>query len=182
MPMSHFDIIVIGAGPAGLFAAVNCEQSKKVLILEKKSSPGKKFLLSGSGQCNLTHAGNIKDFLSHYGLSRRFLKHALFSFTNSDLLSFFKKKGSSFFLDKNDKYFPESLKASELLHHLTREISSKKIEIKLSAAVNSVVNKDGNFIIKSGSNIYTSSKVIIATGGKSFPVTGSSGAVKYRRA
>jgi predicted flavoprotein YhiN len=93
------DLLVIGAGPAGLFSAIQAaenNQNKNILILEKNSSAGKKLLISGSGQCNLTHAGDIADFFDHYGNNSNFLLGPLYSFNNQDLMHFFKKRGISF--------------------------------------------------------------------------------------
>ena len=87
-----YDVIIVGAGPAGLFAAANIE-NKKVLILEKNKTPGKKLLLSGAGQCNYTNNCDIDDFFEKYGDKGRFIKPALYNFTNQDTIDFFKKRG-----------------------------------------------------------------------------------------
>jgi predicted flavoprotein YhiN len=80
-----YDIIIIGAGPAGLFSALTLSGSgKKILVLEKNSSAGKKLLLSGSGQCNLTHSGEVDSFFSKYGTKSNFIKPAILNFSNRD--------------------------------------------------------------------------------------------------
>ena len=92
--MVQYDVVVIGAGPAGLFCALQAAlPGHRVLLLEKNSDPGAKLLLSGSGQCNITHDGEIRDFLSHYGDHGKQVKPALFGFTNRDLIEFFRKRG-----------------------------------------------------------------------------------------
>jgi hypothetical protein len=97
---SHFPVIIIGAGPAGLFAAANI-QSSQTLLLEKKESPGRKLLISGTGQCNFTHAGAMSDFKNHFGDNYQFLRKALKSFTNQDAIEFFKAKGVNCITDPN---------------------------------------------------------------------------------
>ena len=91
--MKKYDLIITGAGPAGLFCAISAAESgiKKILILEKNSSPGKKFLLSGSGQCNITHSGTVSSFTKCYGEAGNFVKPALSSFTPDNLIEFLEK-------------------------------------------------------------------------------------------
>jgi predicted flavoprotein YhiN len=98
------DLIIIGAGPAGLFCAIKAagfihdkntknKLNGRIIVLEKKGMPGRKLLISGSGRSNITHNGDIQEFFSHYGEHGRFLRPALLSFTNKDLVSFFAEKG-----------------------------------------------------------------------------------------
>lgn len=82
------DVIIIGGGPAGLFTALNIKKDKNVLLLEKMESPGRKLLMSGSGQCNITHTGDIQEFSNHYGDNHRFLRTPLRTFSNQDLFGF----------------------------------------------------------------------------------------------
>ena len=84
-----YDLIIIGAGAAGLFAGASLPFSVNGLILEKKSSPGRKLLMSGSGQCNLTHEGSIKDFISHYGSDGAKIRPILYRFNNQSVMDFF---------------------------------------------------------------------------------------------
>ena len=92
--MTPFDVIVVGAGPAGLFCAIQAaREGLGVLLLEKNPAPGKKLLISGSGHCNITHDGPVKDFLAHYGKAGDFLKPALMTFSNTELVDFFEDHG-----------------------------------------------------------------------------------------
>ena len=174
--MMHYDIIVIGAGPAGLFAAISAPKNRRILILEKQQKPARKLLISGNGQANLTHTGSVSDFLSRYGKEgKRFIKHSLFSFSNQDLLNFFGERGVKFISDKNGKYFPASLNAGELLSVLLSEIKARNIKLQLDSPVVSVTNKENIFEIQTEHELYKAEKVLITTGGKSYPTTGSSG-------
>lgn len=176
--MQTYDIIVIGSGPAGLFTAINSSiKNKKVLILERNSSAGKKLLISGAGQCNLTHKGSIDDFLNYYGDNGRFLKHSLFNYTNDDLLDFFKKRGLDFTSNEDGKIFPNTLKAFDVLNILLEECKKKKVDIKYDQRVE-IVNYDEEnsyFSIKAKKQEYKSKYLVIATGGKSYNSTGSTG-------
>lgn len=171
-----YDLIVVGAGPSGLFCAINSMQKgKKILIMEKKSSPGHKLLISGSGQCNITHDGNIQDFLDHFGDHGRFLRPALLGFKNSDLISFFGERGLKMIREKGDKIFPETLQARDVLNILTGQCQELGIEIKCNQAVKSIARNEDGFLVGCESSSYRSKLLVIATGGCSYPATGSSG-------
>ncbi|MEJ6949993.1 BaiN/RdsA family NAD(P)/FAD-dependent oxidoreductase [Natronospora cellulosivora (SeqCode)] len=176
------DTIVIGAGPAGLFTAIQASsKNQKIIVLEKNPTAGKKLLITGAGQCNLTQEGKIKEFLDHYGDNYRFLRQALYKFSNENLLLFFKERGIDFVSTEKGKIFPSSYKAKDILNVLLNECKKKGIEIKLSESVKEVKvsekkkNEDHRFYIKSSKEEYKSKYLVIATGGKSYPTTGSSG-------
>lgn len=166
-------MIVIGTGPAGLFAAANIK-NKKVLILEKNKEIGKKLLVSGTGQCNLTHDGKIYEFFDKYGDKKNYMKKILKRFTNDEAINFFEEKGLEFIKDKNGKYFPKSLKAKDVLNILIDEISKNGHEIKTDSKVVKIA-KEGNFRVFTKEEEYNSKAVLIATGGKSYPRLGTSG-------
>jgi len=174
----HYDLIIVGAGPSGLFCGINAMQKgKRILILEKKSSPGHKLLISGSGQCNITHGGNIQDFLDHFGdhSHGRFLRPALLGFTNSDLISFFKGLGLGMVLEKGRKVFPETMRARDVLNILIVQCRELGIEIKCNQAVKSITRNEEGFLVGCMGCSYQSRLLVIATGGCSYPATGSSG-------
>lgn len=169
-------VIVIGGGPAGLFAAINCAAKDiEVKILEKTDSPGKKLLITGSGQCNLTHSGDIRDFLSHYYESERFLKHSLLTYKNIDLMTFFKNHNLPLTETERGKIFPKSLKAKDVLSTLLKTCKLKNISIHSSSRVKNISKNRNGFIVETEDNIFKSDAVVIATGGKSYPWTGSTG-------
>ena len=171
----EIDLIIIGAGPAGLFTAANIKNKKHVLVLEKNGSPGKKLLISGSGHCNMTHAGDINEFFQHYGANSSFLKIALKQFSNNDLIAFFREKGLGAMIDKNGKVFPRTGNARDVLDILINQCKSHKVAINYNEAVSQVAVKDGRFWLQTKTNEYYCTNLLIATGGKSYPSSGSSG-------
>ncbi|RQD72603.1 MAG: aminoacetone oxidase family FAD-binding enzyme, partial [Halanaerobium sp. MSAO_Bac5] len=172
------DLIIIGAGPAGLFTAIKAASpDKKILILEKNSTPAKKLLITGSGQCNLTQAGDINDFFKHYGEKENFLKGALYSFDNQALLNFFRERGIEFETREKSKIFPASGKAKDILEVLLKEINQLGIKIQYNQPVKTVDynQNNNNFKVSTINKDYYSDFLVIATGGKSYPNTGSTG-------
>ncbi|WP_432662873.1 NAD(P)/FAD-dependent oxidoreductase [Wukongibacter baidiensis] len=176
--MKNYDVIVVGAGPAGLFAAINSGgENRRVLVLERNASAGKKLLISGAGQCNLTHEGNIKDFLNFYGDNGRFVKHSLFKFTNEDLMNFFRQRGLNFISNENGKIFPETLKASDVLNVLLDECKKRNVDKKYNQRVTDVDydKEKSTFDIKTEKQQYSARYLVVSTGGKSYVNTGSTG-------
>lgn len=174
--IQDYDLIVVGAGPSGLFCAINSfQKGKRILILEKKNSPGHKLLISGSGQCNITHAGEISDFLEHYGDHGRFLRPALLGFTNCDLISFFARSGLGMVQEKEGKVFPESMQSRDVLNVLTAQCRELGIEIKCGQAARSISRIEDGFLVSCTGGRYRSRLLVMATGGCSYPATGSSG-------
>ncbi len=179
----HYDLIIVGAGPSGIFCGINAMLAgKKILILEKKNSPGHKLLISGSGQCNITHDGDIQKFLDHFGDPGRgrFLRPALLGFTNSDLISFFKSKGLEMIREEAGKVFPETRRARDVLNILMEQCREKRVAVRCNQAVmsitrNEVARNESGFLVSCKGGIYRSRLLVIATGGRSYPATGSSG-------
>lgn len=172
--MQEFDLIVVGAGPAGLFCAANVG-SAKVLILEKMKLPGRKLLLAGSGQCNVTHAGSMQDFLSHYGDHGSFVKPALFSFANSDLKTFFESCNVPLIEKDSGKIFPASLAGDDILDALLFACEKNSVEILYEEPVIRIEKSSEKFLVKTDYETYSAKCVVIATGGASYPRTGSNG-------
>jgi predicted flavoprotein YhiN len=244
----RYDFIVIGGGPAGLFAAIRFAEAAqsaaaqaaqaaqadaaqagaaasppKVLVLERKAHPCRKLLLSGSGQCNLTHEGSVEDLLGHYGSSApflgegarkgsgkgsgkdaeaaRFLKPALYACSNTELLSWFSARGLEFEADANGKYFPLSRKASSVLNLLAAEAKRLGVELRGGRRLRKALWEGGGFSLavereEGGEGApypeprsdarsdgqpdppleaYFADRLLLATGGASYPATGSSG-------
>jgi len=173
--INYYDIIIVGAGPGGLFSALNLPKELNTLILEKNSSVGKKLLMSGSGRCNFTHSGNIDEFFLHYGDKNNFVKPSLLGFTNNDLIEYVKKHKIEIVIDKNGKVFPKSQKAKDILDCLIKDCYSNNVNIHLNEKVIEIKKVEDNFVVCSDKNTYKSKFIILATGGKSYPNSGSTG-------
>jgi predicted Rossmann fold flavoprotein len=174
--MEQYDVVVIGAGPAGLFCAIHGVCSKnRILILEKNPDPGKKLLLSGSGQCNITHYGEIRDFLARYGNHGKFLKPALFEFTNTDLIAFFGERGLPMVTDENGKVFPKTRRSDDVLATLLAKCRERGVILHCGEAVTSISWTSDGFEITTTAKVYHSPALVIATGGASYPTSGSTG-------
>ena len=169
-------MVIIGAGPAGLFCAANLA-GLKVCILEKMNLPGRKLLLSGSGQCNITHAGSMGDYAFHFGDASHasFLKPALRALSNTDLLSFFEKRGLSFETTDAGKVFPTTRSADDVLDILLDACDDAGVEILYEERADSVKKDGERFVVSTAYGKYSARCLVVAAGGSSYPKTGSSG-------
>ena len=175
LEMVQYDVAIVGGGPAGLFSAIMCARSGlRVMILEKNKDFGRKLLLTGAGKCNLTQDAPIEDFLERYGKNGKYLKHALLSYTNKDLMDFFIGYGMKFVTGDNGKIFPRSMKAQDILDVLLRECQQHNVQMLTGTTVTNILDDDG-FRIETSNDTYSSKHVIVATGGMSYPHTGSTG-------
>ena len=176
---SIYDLIIIGSGAAGLFAAANVPAGWKTLVLEKTDSPGQKLLLTGSRQCNLTNSEPIKEFLNRYGENGKHLRPVLFPFSNLALMEYFKQNGLPLKIREDGKVFPASMKSIDVLNLLLALCNKRSVTIQYKTAVADIIqsNKadDPGYTIKTADTQFFSKNVLIATGGESYPQTGSDG-------
>ena len=171
-----YALIIIGGGPAGLFCALRAAgNGRKILLLEKNPHVGRKLLLSGSGQCNITHEGDILSFFTHYGDNGRFIKPALLNFQNRDLIEFFCEQELPLVAEPGGKIFPVSRRAATILDVLIRECSARKVDIRCAHPVLGISICEGGFLIRTGRETFIGKHLVIATGGITFPQTGSTG-------
>ncbi|TRZ67048.1 MAG: aminoacetone oxidase family FAD-binding enzyme, partial [Methanothrix sp.] len=172
----EYDLIIVGAGPAGLFCAINAyEKGRKILVLEKKRSPGRKLLVSGSGHCNITHDGDMQAFLDHYGDHGRFIRPAILGFTNRDLISFFEARELAMTRVESGKVFPETMRSEDVLAVLIRECGSGNVQLRCGQRVSSLTRNEDGFGVTAEGCTFRSDLLVIATGGRSYPATGSTG-------
>lgn len=168
-------ILVIGAGPAGLMAAAAA--GKKALLVERNPRPGRKLLLSGSGRCNITHTGEVDDFIRRYGCNGKFLRPALRSFPPEALLDFFKTRGLDFLVREDGKIFPATLKAGDVLRRLVEEVGEDRIMERTRVIGAERIPR--GFLVRIASaemeETILAAKLVLATGGLSYPGTGSTG-------
>ena len=171
-----YDLVVVGAGPAGLFCAINAGLAgMRVLVLEKNASAGRKLLASGSGRCNITNAEASVDFLRRYGEAARFVKPAILGYTNRNLMSFFSDRGVPLVEMNGGKIFPASQSARDILNVLLDEAARCKVEIRYGESIGSMERDGDLFIVRSGNAEFRSRNLLLSTGGKSYPGTGSTG-------
>lgn len=170
------DLIIVGGGAAGLFAAAH-SGSGRVLLLEKNRKTGKKILLTGSGMCNITNSDDPEEFLKHFGNREqtRFLKPALMDLTTADLRRWFEERGLELTQREDGKVFPATLKARSVVELLYREARNRGVEIRTAEAVTAIEKDDKGFQVFTPFESYRSRAVLLTTGGKSYPSTGSDG-------
>ncbi len=170
-----YDVIIVGGGASGLFAAACADLDAKGLILEKTARPGTKLLMSGSGQCNITHAGSIKDFIDCYGDKGKKLRSCLYKYSNLELMDFLGSNGVEVFTREDGKVFPGSMDAHDVLYMLLRKAKKNGFELKCDSEVTGLRRFGDFWELTAGDLTYTTRNVIIATGGCSYPTTGSDG-------
>lgn len=170
-------IIVIGAGPAGMMAAITAAQlGAKVTLLEKKEQPGKKLKITGKGRCNLTSALDMDEFMKGYAGNGRFLYSALNAFSNVDLMDFFRNRGLELVVERGQRVFPISEQAGDVVQVLLKELQQTGVELITSCRVNKIDIIEGRFsAVVTEQGKYFADAVIITTGGLSYPGTGSTG-------
>lgn len=175
---SH-DVLIVGAGPAGLAAAFFAVEhsAKSVCLLDRNREPGRKFLLSGSGQCNVTHGGPIDGFLSRYGDVKkgRFVKAPLLEFDNRATVDFFQRLGVPLFQREDGKIFPVSLRSRDLVAALVSVLNERGVDVRTDCSVESVRRNENGFAVRTDRDLFQVETLILATGGCSYPGTGSTG-------
>lgn len=178
MKQEHFDVIVIGGGASGLMAAGRAaERGKRVLLLEKNTTLGKKLAISGGGRCNITNAEeDVKIFLSHYGASEQFLYSAFAEFGVRETFQFFESQKLPLKVEARKRAFPETERASDVVATLRAYCAHEKVSVRCSASVKKVlVRKSAIESVSVHDATYTADAYILATGGISHPETGSTG-------
>lgn len=177
-------VIIVGGGAAGMMAAVTAaENGKEVELFEKNDKLGKKLFITGKGRCNITNAADIEEFFPAVSSNPKFLYSAFYSFTNSQTIDFFENLGVRTKVERGGRVFPESDHSSDVIRALEREMEQLGVKINLNAEVKELLpgkpDEDGKMIVRgivlsSGKKVYGDA-VIVATGGISYPSTGSTG-------
>ena len=173
--MKKMDVAIIGSGPAGLFTGLNIDKNANVYIFEKNDIAGRKLLMAGAGMCNFTHSGDIKEFYDKYGDEKKFLRTAFSKCSNRDIINFFAERGIESEEDKNGKIFPVSRKSRDILNILLEECRKNGVIFRYNESVIKLSEENDKFKIITSKGEYSFDKVVITTGGKSYPTTGSSG-------
>lgn len=171
-----WDIIVIGAGPAGLMAAYSAaKEGAKVLLLEKMAAPGRKLLITGKGRCNVTTAMDREGFMAAVPRNPRFLYSPLAHFDNDDVMAFFEGRGCPLKVERGQRVFPKSDRAQDILEVLLSALREVGVTLYTHHAVKSIIRNTQGFQVHCERESYDCRQLILAVGGASYSGTGSSG-------
>lgn len=174
-----YNLVVIGAGPAGLFSAISYKTispETSVTVLDQNELLGSKFKITGGGRCNITNSSHANSIHKYYGKSSSFLKTALGKFSPQILLKWFEERGVIFVEEQKGKVYPQNKNAKTLYDLLLLEAQKLKIEIVSNIKIKSVIKEQHNqFSISTAKNNLRCEKIVFACGGKSYPSTGSDG-------
>jgi predicted Rossmann fold flavoprotein len=173
---SNKDICVVGGGPAGIFAAIIAAQNgAKTTLIEKNTALCRKLLYTGGKRCNFTHTGSIEDFLKAYDTFGRFLKPCLHEFSPQDLIKYFQSRGLAAKVEPDGCIFPVTDRSSDVAGTLTSHARSLGVNFLYDKPVRSIEQNEHGFEISIAGQSLLAASVIIATGGMSWPFTGSTG-------
>lgn len=170
-------VIVIGAGPAGIMAAITASKNHEVILLDGNDRVGKKLFITGKGRCNVTNAKDISEFFDYIYGNPHFLYSSLYSFTNEDTINFFENQGIKLKTERGGRIFPASDKSSDIIKGLSNGLKESNVQVKLNSKVTNILSKNDRVL---GVEVNNSQKImgdhfILATGGASYPLTGSRG-------
>jgi predicted Rossmann fold flavoprotein len=170
-------VVVVGGGPGGMMAAIAASKNNRVILIEKNNKLGKKLFITGKGRCNVTNGKDISEFFDYIPTNPHFLYSALYTFTNEDTMKFFKERGVELKVERGDRVFPKSDKSSDIIKAFEKALIENNIEIKLGVAVRDLIVKNHKItsVMLDNGEFIECDNVILATGGASYPQTGSNG-------
>ena len=170
------DVCIIGAGPAGLMAAICAAgEGASTILIEANAHPGRKLLVTGGGRCNFTHAGDAGDLVRVFGKAGRFLRHSFHEVQPKDVIEFFRSHGIESQVEPDGSVFPASLGAADIHDLLVRESTGLGARLLTDSKVMQVTADDAGFSVHTALQTVLARRLIIATGGVSWPQTGSTG-------
>ena len=174
--MTHYHTIVIGGGPAGMMATIaSASYGQATLLIEKNKKLGKKLAGTGGGRCNVTNNGTLDDLMAGIPGNGRFLYSVFSQFDNHDIIQFFTDNGVKLKVEDHGRVFPASDQSRTIIQALENKILELGASIATNCEVVSVTKPEDVFIVKSAEKTWTADKLIVTTGGKSYPSTGSTG-------
>lgn len=167
---------IIGAGPAGLMTAIQAKNdNNQVIIFEKNDRIGKKLLMTGGGRCNITNVAYYDDFLANVITNRKFLYSSYSRFDNYALIDLLNENGIETIVEENGRVFPKSEKALDIVKFFEDEIKEKSIDLKTNTNIKKIYKDEIFYLTDQNNKTYSCDNLIIATGGRSYPNTGSDG-------
>ena len=174
--MTHYQTIVIGGGPAGMMATIaSASYGQSTLLIEKNKKLGKKLAGTGGGRCNVTNNGTLDDLMAGIPGNGRFLYSVFSQFDNQDIIQFFTDNGVKLKVEDHGRVFPTSDQSRTIIQALENKILELGASIMTKCEVVSVTKPEDVFIVKSSEHTWTADKLVVTTGGKSYPSTGSTG-------
>lgn len=174
--MTHYQTIVIGGGPAGMMATIaSASYGQSTLLIEKNKKLGKKLAGTGGGRCNVTNNGTLDDLMAGIPGNGRFLYSAFSQFDNQDIIQFFTDNGVKLKVEDHGRVFPTSDQSRTIIQALENKILELGASMATNCEVVSVTKPEDVFIVKSAEKTWTADKLVVTTGGKSYPSTGSTG-------
>ena len=171
-------VLVIGGGAAGMFAAISAaEEGHEVHLFEKNEKCGKKLYITGKGRCNLTNACEMEDLFNNVCSNSKFLYSSFYGFTNQDAIAFFEENGTKTKVERGERVFPLSDHSSDVIGALTRRMRALGVQVHLNIEAKEILTEEGRVtgLLFSDGTKETGDAVILATGGLSYPSTGSTG-------
>ena len=170
-------IIVIGGGPAGMMSAIRAaENGAQVILFEKNNRLGRKLSITGKGRCNLTNATDNQEIIKNIPGNGKFLHSALKNFTSDDTIKFFESLGLETKIERGNRVFPVSDNAADVIDVLSRKLHDLKVNVKLNSTVENIITDDKKILgVEVNGRFFDADAVILATGGLSYPATGSTG-------
>lgn len=174
-------VVVIGGGPAGMMAAItSSKENNKVILIEKMQSLGRKLLITGKGRCNITSSLPMEDFIKNTPGNGKFLYSCYQKFTNKDIIEFLKEEGLEVKNERGNRIFPVTDHSQDVLRCFMKKLKENKVEIHYNERVKEILcdEKNGEKVVigvETNHGKILADKVILATGGKSYPLTGSTG-------
>ncbi|MBE6984243.1 MAG: NAD(P)/FAD-dependent oxidoreductase [Ruminococcaceae bacterium] len=170
------DVVIVGAGAAGMFASViAAQQGLRVLLLEKNERNGKKLAITGKGRCNVTNACSAEEVLKNIPENGRFLYSAINRFSPEQVMAFFEENGCPLKVERGNRVFPTSDRSSDVIAALERAIKKYHVERRKATVVGILANDGQIAAVKTTDGLISTKRVILCTGGVSYPLTGSTG-------
>ncbi|MBO7517571.1 MAG: aminoacetone oxidase family FAD-binding enzyme, partial [Methanobrevibacter sp.] len=183
--MQEYKVAIIGGGPAGMMAAIRAAQvlgPKTVCIIEKNDSLGKKLLMTGGGRCNIANSTPVHDQMNYYNKNKNFLKHALYTLPQEKLLEIIEEKDLEFHIEDKKRIFPDSEDAQDILDILEEYLEELEVDIHTNCPINANdIEHELNermepvFLIENDKISLNAFKIVVSTGGITYPSTGSTG-------